>query len=42
MNQWILIGTIIVELLLIVNYGKQIGEHFWILTVDTFIILTEV
>lgn len=42
MNQWILIGTIIIELLLIVNYGKQIGEHFWILTVDTFIILTEV
>jgi hypothetical protein len=42
MNQWILIGTIIIELLLILNYGKQIGEHFWILTIDTLIILTEV
>ncbi len=40
-NQWILAWTIIIELMLIFTYGNRIGEHFWILTIDTLVIVTE-
>ena len=41
-NQWILIWIICIELLLVFVYGKQIGGHFWILTLDTLVILIEI
>lgn len=41
-NQWILIWIICIELLLVFVYGKQIGGHFWVLTIDTIVILIEI
>lgn len=41
-NQFILVGIIIAEIVLLLLYGKQVGEHFWILATDTFVILLEV
>lgn len=40
-NQWILVWIICIELILVLTYGKQIGEHFWILTIDTLVIIIE-
>jgi hypothetical protein len=41
-NQWILICIVIAELLLMFLYGKQVGEHFWILATDTLVIIIEI
>ena len=41
-NQFILVGIIFAEIVLLLLYGKQVGEHFWILATDTFVILLEV
>ncbi len=41
-NQWILIAIILIELSLIFLYGNRIGDHFWILTIDTLVILLEI
>ena len=41
-NQWILFGIIIAEIILIMVYGKRIGEHFWFLLSDTLVILIEI
>ncbi len=41
-NQWILIVIIIIELILILTYGDQIGEYFWVLATDTFVVLIEI
>jgi hypothetical protein len=40
-NQWILAGTLIAELTLIFLFQKQLGNHFWILTTDSLVILIE-
>ena len=41
-NQWILIIIIMIELILILTYGDQIGEYFWVLATDTFVVLIEI
>ena len=41
-NQFILVGIIFAEIVLLLLYGKGIGEHFWILATDTFVILLEI
>lgn len=41
-NQFILAGIIIAEIVLLLLYGKQVGEHFWILATDTLVIILEI
>lgn len=41
-NQFILVGIIIAEIVLLLLYGKKVGEHFWILATDTFVIIIEI
>lgn len=41
-NQLILVVIIILEIVMIFAYWDKIGDHFWILTVDTFVILLEI
>ena len=41
-NQWILFFILIIEAILVILYGKQIGWHFWILATDTLVILIEI
>jgi hypothetical protein len=36
------VGIIFAEIVLLLLYGKGIGEHFWILATDTFVILLEI
>ena len=41
-NQFILVLIILIEIILIIIYGDQIGEHFWVLAADTFVIFSEI
>lgn len=41
-NQVILFGTIIGEIILVILYQKQLWDHFWILTVDTIVMIMEI
>ncbi|MFZ2255964.1 MAG: hypothetical protein WAW59_01910 [Patescibacteria group bacterium] len=41
-NQFILIIIIVLEIAMVVLFGSQIGEHFWILATDTLVIILEI
>ena len=41
-NQWILSITLILEIILVFAFQKQLWNHFWILTTDTLVILVEI
>ncbi len=41
-NQWFLVLIILIEIGLMVFYGNQLGNHFWILIADTLVILIEI
>ncbi len=41
-NQWFLVWIFCMEIALVLNYWKQIGDNFWILTLDTLVILIEI
>lgn len=41
-NQFILVGIIVAELILLLLYGKRVGAHFWILATDTLVIILEI
>lgn len=41
-NQFILFITIIGEIFLVILFQKQLGNHFWILTLDTVIMISEI
>jgi hypothetical protein len=41
-NQFILVAIIIAEIVLLLLYGKRVGEHFWILATDTLVIILEI
>lgn len=41
-NQWILIAIIFLEISLVLLYGNRIDSHFWILAMDTFVIILEI
>ncbi len=41
-NQFILIVTIVSEIVLIFLYQKSLGQHFWILATDTLVMIIEI
>ncbi len=41
-NQWLVSGILVAEIILMFVYKKHLGEHFWLLTADTLVILIEI
>lgn len=41
-NQFVLIILLIVEIIMMVLFGGRLGQHFWILTLDIFVICTQI